>query len=381
MTCNMKNREIVKGAKDFLPPEAAMKRQFENQAIDIFIRWGYREVITPTFEYLEVIESGAGEGIRDELFLLQDRDGRLLALRPEMTIPIARIVSTKFRDYEGPLRLFYNANIFRHALPQMGRYQEFYQLVVELIGASGPRADAEVIALAAEILNQQELDFKISLNHIGIFNNLLVQSGLGENDIEGIKQLVLKKDLVGLGKMSSSLPLGPEFRQVLLELPVMHGGMEILERLEAIRDVPGVTEAIRELSGVYDHLAAYGIQQDVVIDLGILRGFDYYTGIVFEGYSPQLGYPLLGGGRYDHLLDKFGCPRVATGFAVGIERVLLALQQRTCSPPEIFTVSGHDLAAVLAKARELREQGFIVEVDLNGQDSQEKVVVRSKRGR
>ena len=161
----MKNREIVKGAKDFLPSEAALKREFESQAIEIFTRWGYQEVITPTFEYLEVIESGAGEGIREELFLFQDRDGRLLALRPEMTIPIARIVATKFRDFEGVLRLFYNANIFRHALPQMGRYKEFYQLGVELIGASGPRADAEVIALATEILKKPELDFKISLNH------------------------------------------------------------------------------------------------------------------------------------------------------------------------------------------------------------------------
>lgn len=377
----MKNREIVKGAKDFLPLEAAIKREFENQTVQTFTRWGYREVITPTFEYLEVIESGAGEGIREELFLLQDRDGRLLALRPEMTIPIARIVSTKFREFEGVLRLFYNANIFRHALPQMGRYQEFYQLGVELIGASGARADAEVIALAAEILKNQELDFKISLNHIGIFNNLLLQSGLSESAKEGIKQLVLKKDLVGLNKMLSELSLDPDFRRVLLEIPVMHGGPEVLQRLEAVRKVPGVEEAINELSGVYDHLAAYGIQEDVVIDLGILRGFDYYTGIVFEGYSPQLGYPLLGGGRYDNLLDKFGCPRVATGFAVGIERVLLALEQRTCPPPEGLVVSGNDLQAVLNQARQLREQGFIAEVDLSEENCAERVIVKPHKPR
>jgi ATP phosphoribosyltransferase regulatory subunit len=377
----MRNREIVKGAKDFLPREAAMKREFENQTVETFTRWGYREVVTPTFEYLEVIESGAGEGLREELFLLQDRDGRLLALRPEMTIPIARIVSTKFREFEGVLRLFYNANIFRHALPQMGRYQEFYQLGVELIGASGARADAEVIALAAEVLRKQELDFKISLSHIGIFNNLLLQSGLSEDSRDSIKQLVLKKDLVGLARMTAELPLSPDFRQVLLEIPVMHGGPEILEGLAAVKGAPGVEQAVGELSEVYDHLAAYGIQEDVVIDLGILRGFDYYTGIVFEGYSPQLGYPLLGGGRYDNLLQKFGCPRGATGFAVGIERVLLAMEQRTCPSPEVLTVSGNDLRAVLDKARELRESGFIAEVELNGREHAEKVVVRPKRQR
>jgi len=374
----MKNREIVKGAKDFLPLEAALKREFENQTVETFTRWGYQEVITPTFEYLEVIESGAGQGIREELFLLQDRDGRLLALRPEMTIPIARIVSTKFRDFEGILRLFYNANIFRHALPQMGRYQEFYQLGVELIGASGAMADAEVIALAAEILKQQELEFKISLNHIGIFNNLLQQSGLTESARDGIKQLILKKDLVGLNKMLSGLPLAPELREVMLEMPLLHGGLQVLNRLEAVRGIPGVEDAINELSDVYNLLAAYEIQDDVVIDLGILRGFDYYTGIIFEGYSPQLGYPLLGGGRYDKLLDKFGCPRVATGFAVGIERVLLALAQRTCSPREVQEVSGSDIAAVLDKARELREQGLIVAVDLSGSNCDKKVVVKPR---
>lgn len=374
----MKNREIVTGAKDFLPLEAAMKREFENQTVETFTRWGYREVITPTLEYLEVIESGAGQGIREELFLLQDRDGRLLALRPEMTIPIARIVSTKFRDFEGVLRLFYNANIFRHALPQTGRYQEFYQLGVELIGASGAMADAEVIALAAEVLKQQNLEFKISLNHIGIFNNLLYQSGLTESDRDGIKKLVLAKDLVGLNKMLSGLSLAPELREVMLEMPLLHGSTQVLNRLQAIRGVPGVDDAINELSDVYDHLAAYGIQDDVVIDLGILRGFDYYTGIIFEGYSPQLGYPLLGGGRYDNLLDKFGCPRVATGFAVGIERVLLALEQGACSPREALEVSGNDIGAVLKKARQLREQGVIAAVDLNGRDCDEEVVVRSR---
>ena len=144
-----------------------------------------------------------------------------------------------------------------------------------------------------------------------------------------------------------------------------------------MRKVAGVAEAINELSEVYEHLQAYGIQEDVVIDLGILRGFDYYTGIVFEGYSPQLGYPLLGGGRYDNLLDKFGCSRVATGFAVGIERVLLALQNRICQPQDVMVVSGNDLKAVINQAREFREQGIVAEVDLM-ENCTEKVMVQPK---
>lgn len=375
----MKNREVVRGAKDFLPQEAALKRELENQTVQTFLSWGYKEVVTPTFEYLEVIEAGAGDEIRDELFLLQDRDGRLLALRPEMTIPIARLVTTKFSEINEPLRLFYNANIFRHTQPQMGRYMEFYQLGVELLGASGTMADTEVIALAAEVLKQQGLEFKISLNHIGIYNHLLAASGLSEEDKETIKRLILKKDMVGLEKMTAASDIGVDIRQALLELPSMHGGAEVLEELHKIDGIAGVHEAITELAEVYAMLAHYHIQNDVVIDLGVLRGFDYYTGIIFEGYSPNLGYPLLGGGRYDNLLGKFGNPVAATGFAVGIERVLLALQNRVPETLPHYIVSGSDLGAVVKKARELRSHGDIAEIDITDQsDNKQKLVVKHK---
>lgn len=371
----MRTKEVVRGVKEFLPKEAALKREIENQAVETFWRWGYQEVVTPTFEYLEVIEAGAGESIRDELFLLQDRDGRMLALRPEMTIPIARMVSTKFGTVKKPLRLFYSANIFRHTQPQMGRYKEFYQLGVELIGVSGPRADAEVIALAAEIMEQQKLDFQISLNHIGIFNSLLAQSGLSEENREQIKQLTLKKDLVGLERTVSSLKMDPEIRGILQEIPVLHGGAELLGQLNTIKDLEGVDQALRELSEVYSLLECYGVHNRVVIDLGVLRGFDYYTGIVFEGYSPNLGYPLLGGGRYDNLLGKFDNPLDATGFAIGLERLLLALDQRKVEPFRRFMVMGCDWQAVLDKARELREQGNVVEIDIQNLDCEDRVKV------
>jgi ATP phosphoribosyltransferase regulatory subunit len=371
----VKRKEVVRGTKDFLPREAALKREFENQTVSTFLSWGYQEVVSPTFEYLEVIESGAGENIRDELFLLPDRDGRILVLRPEMTIPIARMVATKFEEIQGPLRLFYNANIFRHTEPQMGRYKEFYQLGVELIGAPGIKADAEVIGLAAEVLNQQGMEFKISLNHIGIFNHLLQQSALPEVEKEEIKRLMLKKDLVGLEKIIAGTKMEPEFQQIFLELPVLHGDEKILARLDKVRCVPGMETALSELSGVYSLVKDYGLEHDVALDFGVLRGFDYYTGIVFEGYSPRLGYPVLGGGRYDNLLGKLGNPLPATGFAVGVERVLLALQEREISSLPRYLVAGSDLKAVLAKARELRQQGAIVEVEVGSAPDPETVTV------
>lgn len=364
----MKKREVVRGAKDFLPDEAGRKREIENSAVDVFQRWGYREVVTPTFEYLEVIEAGAGTNMRDELFLMQDRDGRLLALRPEMTIPLARVASTRMADDLTPLRLFYSANIFGHTETQIGRYKEFYQLGVELIGTAGARADAEVIALAAEILNRQELSFQISLNHIGIFHALIENSGLTELQKEQVMRLTLHKDLVGLEQLLAGLPIKDEYREAFMALPVTRGGIEAFSKIRSMVALPDVARAVEELTAVYNLIGQYGIKDQVSIDLGILRGFDYYTGIIFEGYSPNLGYPLLGGGRYDRLLEKFGKPMPATGFAVGVERILLCLQGESPKPKQQrLIVRGDDLAAVLDKARDLRFQGHIAEVDLSGE--------------
>ncbi|MGE5396192.1 MAG: ATP phosphoribosyltransferase regulatory subunit [Chitinophagales bacterium] len=376
----MKTREVVQGTKDYLPDEASLKRNIEDRTVQTFLQWGYREVITPTFEYLEVIEAGAGEGIREELFLLQDREGRLLALRPEMTIPIARMVSTRMVEEEGPFRLFYNANIFRHTQTQIGRYKEFYQLGVELIDAPGPRADAEVIALAAEILASEGVDFQISLNHIGFFNSLLEQSGLIERDKDEVKKLVAKKDMVGLEKKLAVLPLDDSFREILMKIPVLHGGPEVLETLATEKKIPGVEIALKEFTEVYSLLKCYGIENRIVVDLGVLRGFDYYTGVVFEGYSPDLGYPLLGGGRYDRLLGNFGRARAATGFAIGIERMMLALKGRADKPQSSLLVSGSDLKAVLAKARDLRQEGHVVEVDLSPEQGEQTLQVRPLEG-
>jgi len=371
----MKMKEVPRGTKDFLPQEASLKREIERDTVDIFASWGYREVVTPTLEYLEVIEAGAGTNIRDELFLVQDRDGRLLALRPEMTIPIARVVSTKLKDARFPLRLFYSANIFRHTETQTGRYKEFYQLGVELMGATGVRADAEVISLAGEVLDRQRVEYIISINHIGIFNGLLDQSGLEPSAKEAIKRMVLHKDLVGLEQILTGLPLESSLGHVLLAMPVAHGDLEVLKVLEPVGTWPGVKEAIEELSSVYRLLESYGLAEKIVVDLGVLRGFDYYTGIVFEGYSPRLGYPLLGGGRYDNLLAKFGFPCPATGFALGLERLLLVIKEPRDKKVERFLVSGSEPEAVYREARRLRDMGLIAEVNLNPDEGGEPVTV------
>ncbi|HPT70581.1 MAG TPA: ATP phosphoribosyltransferase regulatory subunit, partial [Syntrophomonas sp.] len=165
----MDNRQIPKGLRDILPEEVKNRRKLEQKAMQIFTSYGYKEVMTPTFEYLEVVETGSGKH-RERLFLFMDREGGILSLRPEMTVSIARLAAMHLRDSSFPQRLFYSANVFRHVQPHLAQYREFWQTGIELLGASGPWADAEAISLAVKLLRELGLnDFKISINQIGIF--------------------------------------------------------------------------------------------------------------------------------------------------------------------------------------------------------------------
>lgn len=359
----MKNREIPKGLRDLLPDEVKIKRNIENQAAGLFARYGYQEVITPAFEYLEVIEAGAGSDIRQELFMFMDREGGILSLRPEMTVSIARLAATHMQEEPLPLRFYYMGNVFRHVQPQKARYREFWQAGIELLGARGPYADAEVIAIAVRTLDSIGLtDFKISLNHIGIFNNILADCQMDHKDQMLVRQLVERKDLVELSQVLDSLAIDDQMKESIASLPVLHGGLEIIDKIPYLDRSSQAVEAVSELLKIYEALESFGVTRHIVLDMGVLRGLDYYTGIVFEGYSPDLGYGLLGGGRYDNLLGQFGFPCPATGFALGLERAALVLKDRS-DGPQRYLVGGADLELIIKKCDELREAGFIVEMD------------------
>lgn len=362
----MKNREIPKGLRDLLPEEVAVQRSMEQKAAHLFTSYGYREVVTPTCEFLDVVEAGTGGDIRKELFMFMDRDGGILCLRPEMTVSIARLAATHMQDEGFPQRLYYMCNVFRHVQPQRAQYREFWQLGIELLGASGVWADAEVITIAAKTMRAMGLDdFKISLNQIAIFNSLLNDSGLGESDQNQIRHLVERKDLVELARVLEGLDIKDAIKESIALMPVLHGGLEVLNRLPFAEHNRQAAEAVGELERIYQALQACGVIEHIVLDLGVLRGLDYYTGVVFEGYSPDLGYGLLGGGRYDNLMGHFGFDRPATGFALGLDRLALVLDQPK-ELPRRFLVGGADFATVVAEADRLREQGCMVEMDVEG---------------
>lgn len=235
---------------------------------------------------------------------------------------------------------------------------------IELLGAPGPWADAEVISLAVKTA----LDFglknlKVSLNQIGIFNSLLDESAIEPEEKTLIRNLVEKKDLVELTRRLEKQPIDDKLKDTIAKLPTLHGGLEVLNKLAYIEKNRAAVNAVKELMEVYAALKGMGVEEQILVDMGVLRGLDYYTGVVFEGFSPELGYGLLGGGRYDNLLSQFGFACPATGFALGMDRLTLVLKNQE-SKQVRYMVGGPNMAANVRKADELRNAGNIVELDV-----------------
>lgn len=320
-------RQLPHGVADLYFEQAALKTRVETRLNETFSRANYTQVIPPTFEYYEALAAEASPQVREEIYRFPDRDGRMLALRADPTIPIARLISTKLYDHPLPMRFFYIANVFRHEEPKASVRREFTQAGVELVGAGTPQADAEVIALTVQALRALGLkDFRVRLGAMDILNALLDPLGLNVTQLELIKSALERKNERALQDMLRDAPMAWETRRALNALPSLAGNAEILERAQqecAINERSN--RAIERLTRVWNYLDTLGVTDALTLDLGMVRGMAYYTGIVFEGFVRGIGFSILSGGRYDNLLAHFGNPLPACGFAVGVERVLAAL--------------------------------------------------------
>ena len=365
--------KIPYGTRDFLPAEAAGKRVVETRLAELFAQWGYEEVVTPSIEYLDTLGLGSSQNIGDHLFKLFDKSNQTLALRHEMTTPIARLVSTRLQDSPLPLKLSYISSVFRYEQTQAGRQCEFYQAGVELMGPGSPATDAEVVALAVTGLLRSGLtEFTVCLGQVEFLNGILNQYRLSSQEQEDLKAAMERRNLVELNQLVDELNLPENAKQVLKELPLLNGGEDLLKRAYDMALNEQSRRALDNLAEIYRLLKAYKVEQYVRFDLGIIRDFSYYTGMVFEVYAPGLGYPLCGGGRYDHLLADFGTACPATGFALGIERILLAIERQKLPmhslPRDVYVgyAAGKETEAI-EKAAQLREQGKSVELAVNSQ--------------
>ncbi|BEU88174.1 ATP phosphoribosyltransferase regulatory subunit [Selenomonas sp. TAMA-11512] len=370
--------EIPYGTRDFLPEDAVEMRHLESTAAALFHQWGYDEVKTPAFEYLDTLTRANGASLESSLFKLVDRDNRMIALRHEMTSPIARLVSSRMKRDNLPLKLSYISDVFRFEDAQSGRQCAFHQAGVELLGSSSSAADAEVIALAIESLKAMGLeDFQVSLGQADFINGLLRQMNLSAEQQSSAKSALERHDLVALEQLSEEAALSPANREALTELSGLHGKEEILDRAYQLSFNEQSRRAVDNLSEIYRLLKVYGVEGYVYFDFGVTRDLSYYTGMVFEVYALGLGYPICGGGRYDDMFESFHHPCPATGFALGLERVLAAKKQQgfaySAADRHDFYISftASKLSAALQKAKELRASGYSVFLSLQAESEEE----------
>ncbi|MFY9174009.1 MAG: ATP phosphoribosyltransferase regulatory subunit [Peptococcia bacterium] len=359
------NLRIPSGMRDWLNGEAEDKRRLTNNLLDSIRSWGYQEISTPILEYYQVLLEGENDQEQDQLYKLIDRDGSILALRPEMTTPIARVVSSKIQG-NPPWRLMYGGEVFRYENIQTGKQREFSQVGVEMIGQKGAEVDAEILALACETLQQSGLErFTVSLGHTGVLAGIL-QGFVGEVgeivNVAEARNLILEKDFVGLEQLLEKTGLAKETIAGIISL--LTEPQDNLLDLAAESDLPpAIKEALAELGQIMNLVKEYGFSEDIQVDLSTLRPQSYYTGMVFEIYTPGIGYTIGGGGRYDQLLHRFGKDYPATGFALGVERILLALPSKDKVLNRVLVAGDLEQITsqqIIKKADELRKEGRVV---------------------
>src|SRR5215467_12276882 len=363
--------QLPKGAKLYLPEEAAQKRVVEERLLGVFRRWGYREVVTPAYEYFDVLARGTDHDLQERMFKMVDREsGRLLSLRADITPQIARIVATRMRDEPKPLRLAYVSNVFRYDEPHVGRYREFYQAGVELVGLPNPEADAEMIAMTVEGLQTLGLErFQLDVGQTEFFRGILEDLAAGEGIAQELRSALGHKDQSLLERLVGELEAPAAVTEALLALPTLYGRGDVLDRAERLVKNARSEAALANLAEVYRLLRAYGLADSVLLDLGEVRGFDYYSGVHFEAYVSGLGASLVGGGRYDHMLGRFGFDCPATGFAFEVGRALLAIESQGAAValggPDFFVIDfTPEKTRALALSRRFRDLGASVARDI-----------------
>ncbi|VVB88437.1 Histidine--tRNA ligase [uncultured archaeon] len=356
-----------RGTRDFLPGEMAKRRYIESRLREAAKRWGYGEIKTPTFEHIELFTLKSGEGILGEIYNFKDKGDREIALRPELTAPVVRMYVEELQRSPKPLKFYYFDNCFRYERPQKGRFREFFQFGVEIIGSSRPESDAEVIALAVEMLKSAGVRGDLHVGHLGIVRTLL--KDIQPEHQNKIMRLVDKKDDKGLEQFLDEINAPFEMRGRLFRLIGLHG----VNALQEARELTGDIEAMSQFEALLDLLDVYGLEYQV--DLGIARGLDYYTGMVFEIYCEGLGAQnqVCGGGSY-RLAQLFGGEDTpSTGYAIGFDRVMEICQAVPEMEKRIVVVSFEDTrkeAIVIAK--KLREH-VLTYIDVMGRKFKDQI--------
>lgn len=364
----MKNYDLItpEGTKDLLFEESMVRREIENNLHEIFKKSGYCEFITPGLEFYDVFNLNSSYFPQENLYKLTDSKGRLLVLRPDSTMPIARAVATRLKDATLPLRIFYNQNVYRTEPSLKGRSVEIGQTGIELIGSQMKTADLEVISMAAAALKACGLNFSLEIGNIGVFKELVSRLEVSEREKEYIRQLIETKNFPALNDMLDSIGSG-NVTEALKKLPALFGGEEVFEKAKKVMPDEKITDILDEFKEIYKDVSDIcGKDIEITVDLGLVNKTDYYTGLIIKGYLQGHGDEVLSGGRYNKLISEFGYDIPAVGFAVNVDAIAKVASKNAneikVPVPDaiVYAEPGYEVSA-LKLAQKLRNKGEIVE--------------------
>ena len=368
----------VRGMRDFLPKEAERMRYVEQVTRDLAQLYGYREVITPVVESYDLLAAKSGEEIRKRMYAFEDLGGRRVALRPEFTASIARLIATKMRNEPKPMRLFCVGSLYRYDEPQYGRFREFWQANYELIGSIKPEADAEILMLTYDLMEKLGLrNYWLKIGHVGIIRGILAQENVKKEQQNMVMQLLDKKQWDEALTAARELGVSQRCVTTLKNVFKIRGKdvSQVLKKTEEnVRDYESAVAAVENLREITELTRKSNAKFEMLVEAGFARGLEYYTGMIFEPYVPEMNIALSGGGRYDKLIELFGGePTPAVGVAQGMDRLALAVKKQKFSPkiPEgkrvvIIPIGEKLRARVLELSLALRGVGIPVEVEVMG---------------
>ncbi len=360
--------KIPPGVQYIFNGEVRLRRHIEREAMQVFAGWSYAEIMLPIFDYADLFLLGMGKEQAEMTYRFTGRDGKLLALRPDMTSLVARTIATRFRQSIRPIRLAYSGEVFRWDEPRGGRQYEFHQIGLEHIGSDRIEADTEVIVIAIEALKKLGLEgFTITLSQVDFFNGVADNLALDEAQRKQMHDLTDRKAIEQLDQFLEAYTDANE-RQAFCKLITLAGKREIIAEARALVTNEKSVAALDEIERVYQIAEEIGIADYIDIDLGDVGELDYYTGLTFKIYAPGLGTALGRGGRYDQLLEKFGAPESAVGFSICLDWLaqLLAPKLRKQLESQIDETvqlkTDGDIVATFKEANRLREAGRKIEI-------------------
>ncbi|MBE5961323.1 MAG: ATP phosphoribosyltransferase regulatory subunit [Lachnospiraceae bacterium] len=356
------------GVRDIYNAECERKTKLEESLKDVLSRYGFSNIQTPMFEFFDMYSKERGSVPSSEIYKFFDREGNILALRPDITPSVARCVAKYYKEETLPLRLSYCGDTFLNNSSYQGKLKEMTQIGAELIGDESVHADAEMIALTVECLKKAGLTrFQVEIGHAGFFKGLVQEANLSLEEMEQLRILIENKNMFGVEEVLSKRQMSKELKEVFLKLPELFGTVDKLMEVEACIHNETSIMALKRLEKLYELLRLYGFDGYITFDLGMLNQYEYYTGIIFKGYTYGTGDAIVSGGRYDGLLEQFGKKSSAIGMAVLLDSLLNALvRQRIAFEPDtsgtLFVYTEEFAETAIGLASRLRKNGMQIQL-------------------